>query len=162
MTVTYLKAQIEAGAEAVQLFDTWAGELSPEDFGKFALPYYKQIFAALPKQTPKIIYIKGSAPFVEDLAEVGADILSLDWRISLTAAWKKISKKKKNTIKCLQGNLDPLYLTLPAEICHKKTTELISEGRKLGCGHILNLGHGVTPSANVAAAKAFVQAGKDT
>lgn len=162
MTIVYLKAQIAAGAEAVQLFDTWAGELTQEDFNRFVIPCVKNIFAALPTETPKILFVKGVSPYIEQVANVGADVLSLDWKITLTDAWAKINKVKGNTIKCLQGNLDPLKLTAPPEITYRETQKLIEEGRKLKCGHILNLGHGVTPEANVESTKAFVRASKES
>jgi uroporphyrinogen decarboxylase len=158
MTIVYLKAQIEAGAEAVQLFDTWAGELTEEAFEAFVLPYCKIIFAELPKDIPKIFYLKNVGSYLELISQSGADILSLDWKLSLTSASERI---KGSCIKCLQGNLDPLLLTLDPEIVLRETKKIIEEGRKLKCAHILNLGHGITPDAKVESAKAFVKAAKE-
>ncbi len=160
MMIVYLKAQIEAGADAVQLFDTWGGELSAGDFAQFALPYYKMIFNALPKNTPKILFVKGVSPYIEHVANVGADVLSVDWKISLTEAWNRLEKQSNCSIKCLQGNLDPIALTAAPEAVTQLTKNIIAEGQQLNCGHILNLGHGVTPNALVDSAKAFVNSSK--
>lgn len=155
LSIKYLKAQIEAGAEAVQLFDTWAGELTLEDFENFVLPYLKDIFAELPADIPKIFYMKGISPYLEIAQNCGASIISLDWKISLSKANSLITNSK---IKCLQGNLDPLVLTSTPETVLRETKKIIAEGQKLKFGHILNLGHGITPNAKVENAKAFVQA----
>jgi uroporphyrinogen decarboxylase len=161
MTSLYLNAQIKAGASAVQLFDTWAGELSQEDFAEFVTPYLKMILASLPAGVPKILFLKGVSPYIKQVASLGADVLSLDWKTSLTEAWENLKVAPGNTVKCLQGNLDPLKLTVPPEITYLQTKKLILEGQKLGCGHILNLGHGVTPNAIVESTKAFVRASKE-
>jgi uroporphyrinogen decarboxylase len=160
MTILYLNAQIEAGAEVVQLFDTWAGELSSQDFAEFAAPYLKKILAGVNSSVPKILFVKGVNPYLTQVASLGADVLSVDWKISLTEAWQRLEQTSGNTIKCLQGNLDPALLTVSAEITSAATKKIIEEGRQLTCGHILNLGHGVTPDAKVESAKAFVNAGK--
>jgi len=160
MTIVYLKSQINAGADAVQLFDTWAGELAQDDFHEYVLPQYKRIFQALPKTTPKILFIRGVAPYLEAVASVGADVLSLDWKVDLTDTWNKLKSINGNTIRCLQGNLDPFLLTSSAEAVKHKTLKIIEAGRSLSGGHILNLGHGVTPDANLNAVKAFVEASK--
>ncbi|MDX1917879.1 MAG: uroporphyrinogen decarboxylase [Candidatus Caenarcaniphilales bacterium] len=159
MTALYLKAQIRAGADAIQLFDTWAGELSPRDFQHFVIPYLQKVLSLLPQNTPKIYYIKGVSPYLELIAPLGFDVLSIDWKISLSTAWQRVSSVPGNTIKCLQGNLDPVKLEIDPELVERETHHLVQEGQSLPCGHILNLGHGITPSAKVECAKAFVTAG---
>jgi uroporphyrinogen decarboxylase len=161
MTITYLQAQIEAGAEAVQLFDTWAGELTQDDYAEFAFPFAEKVFSELPRNIPKIYYMKGVSPYLSQIATIGADILSVDWKVSLTQAWNQVSSVNGNTIKCLQGNLDPLILTTNTSMVKTNTKKIIEEGKTLGCGHILNLGHGVTPDAKVDCTKAFVMTSKE-
>ena len=163
MTINYLKAQIEAGVDAIQLFDTWAGELSETDFIEFVLPSLKFIFSELPADLPKILYIKGISPYIQHLADCGASILSIDWKTSLTQASLRLETNKNNKIVALQGNLDPLILTLDnPEIVKTQTQRIICEGRELkNYGHIMNLGHGVTPQAKVENVKAFIQATRE-
>ncbi|MDJ0625801.1 MAG: uroporphyrinogen decarboxylase [Candidatus Caenarcaniphilales bacterium] len=160
--IVYLQEQISSGADAVQLFDTWAGELSEQDFCEFVLPYIKEIFSALPTEIPKILFIKGVNPYIEHVSDIGADVLSVDWKTSLTQAWDRLSTTPGNTIKCLQGNLDPHILTIEPQIAYQQTKKIIEEGKRIGCSHILNLGHGVTPNAKVESAKAFVKAAKES
>src|SRR5437763_3431555 len=89
--ILYLNAQIEAGAQVIQLFDSWAGELSPRDYEAFALPYEQKIFAALNREAaPAIMYINGSGTFLEHMARCGADVLSLEWRVNLTDARTRV------------------------------------------------------------------------
>lgn len=161
MTIEYLNAQIEAGADAVQLFDSWAGELTQEDFEELALPSIKKIFKALPKDTPKILFIKSGAHYLESLSDCGADVLSLDWRVDMAKSWKKIKAKKKRSVKALQGNLDPLILTSTPEIVKSKTLSLIDSMRELDCGFIANLGHGVTPEAKIECVRSFIDTVKN-
>src|SRR6185436_19705526 len=101
--VLYLNAQIEAGAQVIQLFDSWAGELSPDDYVEFALPYEQKILRSVNRQAaPAIIYINGSGTFLEKMATCGADVLSIDWRVSLEDARARVGPQLT-----LQGNLDP-------------------------------------------------------
>src|SRR5258708_1191212 len=104
--ILYLNAQVEAGAQVVQLFDSWAGELSPRDYETFALPYEQKIFESIDrKAAPAIMYINGSGTFLEQMARCGADVISLDWRVTLTQARARIGSHLT-----LQGNLDPCVL----------------------------------------------------
>lgn len=155
LSLKYLQAQIKAGAEAVQLFDTWAGELTLEEFENFVLPYLKSIFEQIPDTVPKIFYMKGISPYLEIAQNCGASIISLDWKISLSKAETLITNSK---VKCLQGNLDPLVLTTEPKIVLQQTKKIIAEGQKIKFGHILNLGHGIMPNAKVENTKAFVKA----
>lgn len=152
--ILYLNAQIEAGAQAIQLFDSWAGELSPDDYAEFALPYEQKIFQSIDRDdAPAIMYINGSGTFLEQMATCGADVLSLDWRVSLQTARSRVGDKFT-----LQGNLDPCVLLSTPEIITAKARELIRAGG--GHKHILNLGHGILPMTPVENARAFINAAK--
>jgi len=152
--VLYLNAQIEAGAQVVQLFDSWAGELSPKDYAEFALPYEKKIFESINRNaTPTIIYINGSGTFLEQMATCGADVLSIDWRVNLEDVRSRVGSEVT-----LQGNLDPCVLLSTPEVATEKARELIRAGG--GRRHILNLGHGILPMTPVENARAFIEAAK--
>ncbi len=152
--ILYLNAQIEAGAQVVQLFDSWAGELSQPDYAEFALPYEQKIFAALNRNAaPAILFINGCGTFLEPMATSGADVLSIDWRVDLREARKRIGDRI-----ALQGNMDPCVLLSTPELIASKARELIAAGE--GRGHILNLGHGILPMTPVENARAFIDAAK--
>ena len=152
--ILYLNAQIEAGAQVVQLFDSWAGELSPRDYETFALPYEQKIFEAINRAAaPAIMYINGSGIFLEQMARCGADVLSLDWRVNLQDARARVGDGFT-----LQGNLDPCVLLSTPEIITEKAQALLKEGG--GHRHILNLGHGILPMTPVENAQAFINAAK--
>ena len=152
--ILYLNAQIEAGAQVIQLFDSWAGELSPKDYTEFALPYERKIFESINRgAAPSIIYINGSGTFLEQMATCGADVLSIDWRVNLEDARARVGPKFT-----LQGNLDPCVLLSTPEIVTEKARELILVGG--GQRHILNLGHGILPMTPVENAMAFIESAK--
>lgn len=148
----YLAAQIAAGAEVVQVFDSWAGELSREDWKRFALPATERLLSRLPRrgEVPVILFASGSSHLVPALAQTSADVLSIDWKLSLDDA------RRQAPTKALQGNVDPGVLLGPAE---GVTRAALAARRAAGpTGHVLNLGHGIlppTPPENVAA---FVEA----
>lgn len=153
-TARYLKAQIAAGASAVQLFDTWAGELTVADFRAAALPAMQYVIremkAAYP-QVPVIVYSKGTSHLLDALAETGADVLSLDWRIDLGEARNRLGPRI-----ALQGNVDPCVLLGPAQGIQRAVSDAIEKTG--GRGHILNLGHGILPSTPVENARLFIEA----
>jgi uroporphyrinogen decarboxylase len=152
-TVGYLKAQIAAGAAAVQLFDTWCGELSREDYERYALPAVKKIISAIAGTVPVIYYTKASSHLIAAVARSGADVLSVDWRVNLAELRKFIGPKI-----ALQGNLDPAILFGPQEKILSDTREL---ARSLGGrGHILNLGHGILQHTPVENAQLFIETGQ--
>lgn len=144
-----LSFQIASGAQGVQLFDTWAGELAEDDYREWALPAVARALAGIrrPEPTPAILYVNGCGHLLEAMAESGADVLSIDWRVLLSEARRRLPGMP------LQGNLDPgVLLTTPEEVS-RRTRELIASTG--GRGHIVNLGHGVLPGARLDCVEAF-------
>ena len=155
MTVDYLDAQIEAGAQVVQLFDTWAGLLSAEMYREWILPTHQEISERIrPGAVPLILYVNNGAHVVSEMAESGADVISLDWRASLSEAAIKFGQRVS-----LQGNLDPTALAAPEEEIVLMVRALAEAGSPAR-GHIMNLGHGCLPDTPVEGVRAFVQAVK--
>ncbi len=160
--VDYLNAQIEAGAQVIQLFDTCAGDLSAVDFEEFALPYQQQVFDKLHRGpqglgVPAILYANGSSHVLEKMAESGANVLSLDWRIDIGKARRRLDAAGFEHL-ALQGNLDPGALLGAPETIAEGVHEIL---KKVGpVGHIMNLGHGIWPMVPVENARAFVNAAK--
>ena len=154
VTVKYLKAQMAAGASAVQLFDTWAGELTAQEYKEFERPATRAVFDALGTSAmPKILFARGSARHMEALAETGANVLSLDGQTDLRQARSQLGMRV-----ALQGNVEPSILLKDEADVRRAAREAIEKTG--GAGHILNLGHGVLPTTPVANAKAFVEAGQ--
>ena len=145
----YLQAQMEAGCSAVQLFDTWAGCLSPEDYRRFALPYARQALSKV-KGVPRLYFTKDSSPFLPWLKETGADALALDWRTHLGAARAVLGDIP------VMGNLDPVALYGPPEEIRRRVHAIIqSAGPR---GHVFNLGHGILPTTPISGVEAMVSA----
>ena len=139
----YLRAQIDAGAQAVQLFDSWVGALSPCDYREFVLPHSKKIFDALAAtRVPRIHFGTGTATLLELMREAGGDVIGIDWRVPLDQAWRRLGDI------ALQGNLDPAIMLTTPEIVEKHAREILTQARG-HCGHIFNLGHGVLPSTPI-------------
>jgi len=154
VTIQYLKAQAKAGADVVQVFDSWSGSLSPEDFKAFAQPYLVQIADALADDVPVILFPKGSWYALSDLADSRASGLGIDWGIT-----PQFARKLTNNNITLQGNFDPAKLLLPVNEIKKAVHEMIDA---FGVQqYIANLGHGITPNIPVDHAKAFVEAVKE-
>jgi uroporphyrinogen decarboxylase len=154
-TIGYLKAQIAAGVAAVQIFDTWCGELSLPDYEEFALPAVQEIIRGVGGAAPMIYYTKASHHLLPALVQSGANVLSVDWRVNL-AELRKLAGPRV----AIQGNLDPALLFAPQDVLRAKTLELL---RQLGgAGHILNLGHGILPTTPVENAQLFIQTGQQT
>jgi uroporphyrinogen decarboxylase len=146
--VRYLNAQIAAGAQAVQMFDSWVGCLGVEDYRTFVLPYVRQIAEGLAPETPLIHFAAGNPALLPLLAEAGGDVIGIDWRIGLDDAWKAVGHQR-----AVQGNLDPAILLADRKTLARRAAEVLDQaaGRP---GHIFNLGHGVhqqTPVDNVRA-----------
>jgi uroporphyrinogen decarboxylase len=153
-TAKYLRMQIAAGASVVQLFDTWAIELSKSEYDSFELPATQQIIESLSGEAvPKILYAKGSNTHLESMAKSGADVLSVDWNTDLAEARRRVGPRI-----ALQGNVDPQTMLGPIDGIRRSVREAIEKTG--GAGHILNLGHGILPTTPVENARAFVEAGK--
>ncbi len=144
VTTDYLNAQIEAGAQAVQIFDTWGAALERDDYRRFSLQPMQQIVDGLTREKdgrkiPVILFTKGAGPMLEDMVETGCDALGVDWTTSLAEARKYTGDKV-----ALQGNLDPATLREDAETIRKGVADTLASYGK-GPGHVFNLGHGITP-----------------
>jgi uroporphyrinogen decarboxylase len=143
ITIGFLQVQIDAGASAVQLFDSWAGTLSLEDYRAAVLPHSKRIFDALaPSGVPRIHFGVGTGELLGVMGEAGADVVGVDWRVPLDEAARRVEPGK-----ALQGNLDPAILLAPWEVIERRALEVLTRGRTAE-GHIFNLGHGVLPHTN--------------
>jgi uroporphyrinogen decarboxylase len=133
----YVQAKVRAGADVIQLFDSWIGALSPADYEEFAAPYSSRILAAV--DVPTIHFGTGTAALLELMAEAGGDVLGLDWRVELDRAWETVGHDRG-----VQGNLDPAVLLGPWERAEAAALDVLrrAAGRP---GHVFNLGHGVLP-----------------
>jgi len=154
-TIPYLRAQVDAGACAVQLFDTWCGELNLEDYENFALPVVEKIISAVSGKVPVIYYTKASNHLMSAVARSGANVLSVDWRADLGALRKTLGPKI-----ALQGNVDPAILLGPTCKIREATQSALSALN--GIGHILNLGHGIFKQTPVENARLFIETGQQT
>jgi uroporphyrinogen decarboxylase len=142
ISAAYLRVQIEAGASAVQLFDSWAGALTPDDYRRSAMPYSAAVLAAVADLgVPRIHFGVGTASLLPLMAEAGADVVGVDWRTPLADAIPRVGGRP------VQGNLDPTLLFAPADVMLARAAEIIEAGRA-ATGHVFNLGHGVLPSTD--------------
>jgi uroporphyrinogen decarboxylase len=151
VTSDYLIAQVRAGADVVQLFDSWVGWLSPEDYRDHVLPHSASVFNAVRSAgAPTIHFGVGATGLLELLRDAGGDVIGLDWRVSLGDGWQRVGHDRG-----VQGNIDPALLFGPVEEVARRTRALLSEanGRP---GHIVNLGHGVLPETPIDAAHALI------
>jgi len=140
VTIRYLHAQVAAGAQALQLFDSWAGALSRRDYVESVLPYTRRIFDALRETgVPTIHFATATSHLLEDMASAGSDVVSVDWRTPIDEAWSRIGADR-----AIQGNLDPVAACAPFEVADREARRILADvgGRR---GHIFNLGHGVLP-----------------
>jgi len=150
----YANFQIQSGAQVIQVFDSWAGSLSPEDYDVFALPYQKMVVKAIKDKnptTPVIIYIAKSGALVERMASTGVDCVSLDWTVSIEEARRRIDNKDM----IFQGNLDPSILYAPDHIIKERSEAIVKMGG--GRNHIMNLGHGIEATTSEEKANFFVK-----
>jgi uroporphyrinogen decarboxylase len=159
---TYLEAQVAAGAQAIQLFDSWAGILSQRDFREFALRYAKLTFERLRSSptwnespVPIIYFVNGCAPYLDDYADSGADVLGIDWRIDLDVA-----RARLGTDVAVQGNLDPTCLFLPPDELRARVEEVLEKAGDAP-GHVFNLGHGVLPMTDPESVRVMVNSVKE-
>jgi uroporphyrinogen decarboxylase len=151
--IVYLKAQIDAGAQVIQVFDSWVGALNPEDYKQYVLPHTRRIFAALKETgTPTIHFGTGNASLLELMAEAGGDLMSVDWRVNLDDAWARIGLDKG-----IQGNLDGTRLLAPWPAIEAGMRDVLARAGNRP-GHIFNLGHGVMPETDPAMLARLVEA----
>jgi uroporphyrinogen decarboxylase len=149
--IAYFRAQIAAGADAIQIFDSWGGIIAGPDYEAASLKWIRQIIAALPRDFPFILYAKGTAPHLTDQAFTGARVLSVDWTCDLAIVRRSLPANV-----AVQGNLDPVLLNTTPEIVTRETTRLL-ESMRGARGHIFNLGHGITPRAKPECMAALVE-----
>lgn len=143
ITSAFLKVQIEAGASAVQLFDSWVGALAPEDYRRYVMPASVKVFESVADYgVPRIHFGVGTGELLGLMGEAGADVVGVDWRVPLEEAARRVGPGK-----ALQGNLDPAVLFAPRAAVEKKAREVLYSGQAAP-GHIFNLGHGVLPSTD--------------
>jgi len=152
----YANYQIEAGAQLIQIFDSWAGHLSPRDYDVFASPYQKMVLDKIKSvnpDTPTVIYIKHSGALLERMAKTGVDVVSMDWTVDMSEGRARLDAARTSSglPRCaVQGNLDPGILYADHDTIEERTVEIIE---KAGRGHVMNLGHGIeatTPEENAA------------
>jgi uroporphyrinogen decarboxylase len=150
----YLQAQLDAGAEALQIFDSWAGALSPADYARFGAPYVARVVQSLrrTRKQPVIVFGVETGELLNQLAATGADVVGVDWRVPLDEARRRVGSRV-----ALQGNLDPACLFLPDAVLEKRVRRVLEEARRAGPGHVFNLGHGILPSTPVESAKLAVE-----
>jgi uroporphyrinogen decarboxylase len=139
----YLRAQVNAGVDAVQVFDSWVGCLSPEDYHRYVLPYSQRVFSYLKDRAiPRIHFGTGTATMLEEMRQAGGDVFSIDWRIPIDVAWQKLGYDV-----AIQGNLDPVVLLAESDLIRAKAADILTRvGNR--SGHIFNLGHGVLPETS--------------
>ena len=151
--IAYLQAQVTAGADVIQVFDSWVGALAPADYERSVLPWMRRIFDALrPMGAPTIYFGTSNAALLEAMASAGSDLLSVDWRVRLDDAWRRIGFNRG-----IQGNLDPVRALAGWQVARDGMREVLASagGRP---GHVFNLGHGVLPETNPDVLKRLVDA----
>jgi uroporphyrinogen decarboxylase len=155
-TIAYLNGQIAAGAQAVMVFDTWGGVLTPAQYGEFSLRYMEKVVAGLTRErggrrVPNIVFTKGGGAWLERIAAIGCDAVGVDWTTDLKTARAAVGDRV-----ALQGNLDPSALFAPPETLRAETLRVL-ESHGAGPGHVFNLGHGITPDVDPAHVSVVVE-----
>lgn len=150
MIIDYLNAQIRAGAQAVQVFDSWVGCLCPSDYKEFILPHQKRLFEGLDKSVPNIHFAFGASHLLKLVKEAGGDVIGLDWRIDIDDAWGQLNYET-----AVQGNLDPTALYGSKDYIKKRVEDILKRAENRN-GHIFNLGHGILPTVPVENAEYLV------
>jgi uroporphyrinogen decarboxylase len=150
MAIAYLNDQIAAGVQAVQVFDSWVGCLSPADYREFVLPHQKRLLSSLNPEAPRIHFAFGASHLLPLVREAGGDVIGVDWRTEIGAAWKALDYGPG-----IQGNLDPVALHGSRQYLRRRVAEILAAigGRR---GHIFNLGHGILPTAPADAVKYLI------
>lgn len=149
--INYILAQVEAGCQAIQIFDSWAGCLSPADYREYVLPHTKAVIDGVRHATPIINFATGNPALLPLLRETGGDVIGLDWRVDLKSAWKTVGHDV-----AVQGNLDPIVLLTDIPTVRRKASEVLASAEHRP-GHIFNLGHGVLPETPADNVKALVE-----
>ncbi len=150
--IDYLKMQVDAGAQALQIFDSWVGCLSPGDYSEYVLPYTRRVIDAVKgKGVPVIYFSTGTSSMLHVIKDVGSDVIGFDWRVYLDDAWKTLGHQQP-----IQGNLDPSILFAPIPVIRQRVHDILRRagGRP---GHIFNLGHGILQHTPVDHVKAVVE-----
>lgn len=143
LAAQFLRLQVEAGASAIQLFDSWAGALSPADYDTYVRPHSTAVLSAVEDLgVPRIHFGVGTGELLSRMGEVGADVVGVDWRVPLSAGIERVGPNR-----AVQGNLDPTLLFAPTEVVHNRAAEIIEAGLAAR-GHVFNLGHGVLPATD--------------
>ncbi|MBS3919615.1 MAG: uroporphyrinogen decarboxylase [Deltaproteobacteria bacterium] len=149
--IRYLDAQIRAGVQAIQVFDSWVGCLSPDDYEEYVLPYSKKVMDALDRSVPMIHFGTSTSALLPLMKKAGGNVIGVDWRVDLDEAWARIGYDVG-----IQGNLDPVVLFGPVDLIKKEVKRILNQagGRP---GHIFNLGHGILPNTPVEHVSALVE-----
>ena len=155
ITVRYLNAQLKAGADAVQIFDSWVGCLSPSDYRQFVAPHMKTLIGDIKPGAPVIHFGTNTATLLTDMKAAGGDVIGLDWRVELDQAWNSLGDDI-----CVQGNLDPVCLLANEETIEKQCRRILGQAQGKP-GHIFNLGHGILPNTAVTNVKYLVTVVKE-
>jgi uroporphyrinogen decarboxylase len=141
--IRYLNAQIRSGVQAVQIFDSWAGCLTPSDYEEYVLPHSKKVIEGVGKSVPLVHFATSNATLLELMKRAGGDVIGVDWRVNIGGAWARLGYDI-----AIQGNLDPVVLFGPVDLIKKNVKEILdSVGDRPG--HIFNLGHGILPTTPV-------------
>ncbi|KAI9592746.1 uroporphyrinogen decarboxylase-like protein [Syncephalis fuscata] len=167
--VDFLVAQVNAGAQILQVFDSWAGELAPKDFEQFSLPYLRQVAQQVrarlgERAVPMVVFAKNVHYALPALAQSGYDVVSLDWTLSPVEVRRQIASgtsDKAAPLVTLQGNLDPSVLFGPPDLIRSRTREMIAQFTAAGGAHIANLGHGMLPNHDPEALRVFLETVRD-
>ena len=138
--IRYLNAQIRSGAQALQIFDSWAGCLSPGDYEEYVLPYSKKVMDGVSKSVPLIHFATSSSTLLELMKQAGGDVIGVDWRVSIDEVWERLGHEV-----AIQGNLDPVTLLGPLSLVEKNVKKILERVSDRP-GHIFNLGHGILPT----------------
>ena len=149
--VKYLNAQVDAGAQALQLFDSWVGCLSPNDYREYVLPHTRSVIAGISSETPIIHFGTGTGELLKLISEAGGNVIGIDWRVRLAEGWQRIGHDK-----AVMGNLDPVALFSNPEHLRSQTKSILDQAGGLP-GHIFNLGHGILPETPVENVIALVE-----
>jgi len=145
----YLNAQVAAGAQALQVFDSWIGALNVADYRRYVLPHMKRLFGLLDKSVPLIHFGTGNPALYPSMREAGGDVIGLDWRVDLGGQWDTLGDV------AVQGNLDPGSLLAPLDVMRARARAVL-DGARGRPGHVFNLGHGIFPQASVDKVRALV------